>query len=84
MLPFVRIKYSGDYADAVDGICERMGTVRNGIAHSRLDLHFDAIHLSDIKIVEELLYAMRLRHCHVKIDAIRKSINGIFRENIAL
>lgn len=84
MLPFVRIKYSGDYADAVDGICERMGAVRNGIAHSRLDLHFDAIHLSDIKIVEELLYAMRLRHCHVKIDAIRKSINGIFRENIAL
>lgn len=84
MLPFVRLKYSGTYSESVDGICERMGTVRNGIAHSRLDLRFDAIHLSDIKIVEELIYAIRLKRCGIKYEDIQKSINRIFMENIAL
>lgn len=83
MLPFVRIKYGGNYLDVIDGICERMGTVRNGIAHSRLDLRFDAIHLCDIKIVEELLYAIRLKKCHLNTSEIQKSINCVFRENIA-
>lgn len=84
MLPFICLKYNENYDVAIDGICERMGIVRNGIAHSRLDLQFDAIHLSDIKIVEELLYAIRLKHCHIKTVDIQKSINGIFRENIAI
>lgn len=83
MLPFVKIKYGGNYLDVIDGICERMGTVRNGIAHSRLDLRFDAIHLCDIKIVEELLYAIRLKKCHLNTSEIQKSINCVFRENIA-
>ena len=29
--------------------------------HDKLNWHFDAIHLSDISIVEELLYAMILK-----------------------
>jgi hypothetical protein len=84
MVPFVRNKYSGTYDDAINGVCERMGAVRNGIAHSRLDLRFDAIHLSDIKIVEELLYAIRLKQCDIETEKIQKSINDIFRENIAI
>ncbi len=84
MLPFISLKYNENCDDAIDGICERMGTVRNGIAHSRLDMQFDAIHLSDIKIVEELLYAIRLKHCHIKTVDIQRCINGIFRENIAI
>ena len=84
MMPFVRIKYDGTYTDIIDGICERMGIVRNGIAHSRLDLHFDAIHLCDIKIVEELLYAMRLKKCHLSATEILQSIKRIFRESITI
>lgn len=84
MMPFVRLKYAGTYDDTIDGISERMGAVRNGIAHSHLDLRFDAIHLSDIKIVEELLYAIRMKQCHIKTVDIQKSINSIFRENIAI
>lgn len=84
MMPFVRSKYKGEYDNAINGICERMGAVRNGIAHSRLDMRFDAIHLSDIKIVEELLYAIRLKQCYIKVREIQRSINNIFRENIAI
>ena len=29
-----------------------MNTVRNGIAHSRLDLNLEAVHLSDLKIID--------------------------------
>ena len=84
MLPFIALNYNENCDDAIDGICERMGAVRNGIAHSRLDLQFDAIHLSDIKIIEELLYAIRLKRCYIKTVDIQRCINCIFRENIAI
>jgi hypothetical protein len=84
MLPFIRLKYGEPIDQAIDGISERMGVVRNGIAHSKLDLHFDAIHLCDIKIVEELLYAMRLKNCRLKTKEIQRGINNLFRENIAI
>lgn len=51
-------KYAGALDVTIEEICDRMNTVRNGIAHSRLDLNLEAIHLSDLKIIEELLYAM--------------------------
>ena len=60
MTPFLKKRYIGSYPEMVHNLSARMGDFRNGIAHSRLDLHFEAIHLSDIKIVEELLYAATL------------------------
>ena len=50
----------------IEEICDRMNTVRNGIAHSRLNLNLEAIHLSDLKIIEELLYAMRFQDTFFK------------------
>ena len=84
MIPFVQRKYASNYEEAVDGISERMGTVRNGIAHSRLDLQLDAIHLSDIRIVQELSYAIRLKNMHLSTKETQKAINKLFGENFAI
>ena len=67
--------------DAVNEIVFRMGEVRNGIAHNRLDFHFDAVHLTDIKVVEELLYAMRLKELGISDESIKKGIDALFQEN---
>ena len=84
MLPFIRRKYVNNYEEAVDGISERMGTVRNGIAHSRLDFKIDAIHLSDLRIVQEILYVIRLKNMHLSTKEIQKAINKLFGENFAI
>ena len=84
MKPFVGKKYHGEYEEVVEGISSRMGEVRNGIAHDKLDWHFDAIHLCDIKIVEELLYAMILKDLHLDSKKIQKGINDLFDENFAI
>lgn len=82
--PFIKKRYAGEYEETITELSSRMGEVRNGIAHSRLDLHFDAVHLCDIKIVEELLYAMRLKKLRLKTSEIQKAINDLFIEHIAL
>lgn len=84
MKPFLNKHYKGTYEDSSSSLSTRMGEVRNGIAHSRLDLHFDAIHLSDIRIVEELLYAMRLKKLQLKTFDIQKAINDLFSENMPI
>ena len=81
---FVTSKYPGSYMDIIDGISSRMGEVRNGIAHSRLDLHFDAIHLADIRVIEELIYAIRLKNISVSPLDCKKAINRLFAENFGL
>ncbi|WP_125116787.1 hypothetical protein [Agathobaculum sp. Marseille-P7918] len=82
--PFTKKRYAGEYEEIISNLSSRMGEVRNGIAHSRLDLHFDAVHLCDIKIVEELLYAMRLKKLRLKTPEIQKAINNLFIEHISL
>ena len=62
----------------------RVGEIRNGIAHSKMNFELDAIHLADIKIIEELNYAIRLKKAGVPDNNIRKGINALFKENIAL
>ena len=51
-----------------------MNTVRNGIAHSRLDLNLEAVHLSDLKIIEELL----------DTKSIQIGIKRLFGERISI
>lgn len=84
MEPFVRKRYKGEFEEAVDGIGERMGEIRNGLAHSRLSLQFEAIHLDDLNIVEELLYAMRLKTILYDTTIVQKGINNLFGENFAI
>lgn len=84
MEPFIRSRYDGALDVTIEEICDRMNTVRNGIAHSRLDLNLEAIHLSDLKIIEELLYAMRFQYLHIDSRPIRIGIKKLFGENIAV
>ena len=58
--------------------------MRNGIAHNKMDFDFAPVHLSDIKIIEELLYVMRLTDIGVTEENCRHIINELFDENIAL
>lgn len=82
--PFIRKKYEGEIEDVINGIGKRMGNCRNGIAHGRLDFLIDPINLDDIKIIEELLYAMRLKSLSIDSTAIQKAINSLFCENMMI
>lgn len=78
---FTEKYYDGTFEEVVDSISYRMGALRNGIAHSRLDLELDAIHLSDVHIMEELLYIIRLKKLNVSEQKIKIAISALFDEN---
>lgn len=84
MEPFVTRYYNGTYEDIIEDISISVNGLRNGVAHSRLDMKLEAHHLTDIKIVEEMLYAVRLKSIGTDETIIKKVINELFGENIAL
>ncbi|SKA70306.1 hypothetical protein SAMN02745111_02001 [Eubacterium uniforme] len=84
MKPFICRNYKGYTDEIVKGICDRVGEIRNGIAHSKMDFTLDAVHLTDTKIIEELTYAIRLKKARISNELIKKGINALFNENIAL
>ena len=84
MEPFVIRNYNSSkelYEKIASKISERMGIIRNGLAHSRLDLRFEAIHIVDIKTVEELIYAIRLKRIGVKPEDAQKAIGKLFGDS---
>ena len=84
LMPFIRHNYMGEYDEVVSDISERMHLLRNGLVHSRLDIKLEAIHLADIKSMEELLYAMRLKDLEMNPNKIQSAINKLFKENLAI
>ena len=84
MEPFIKANYSKDLHEVIRDLSGRVGEIRNGIAHSKMDFELDAIHLADIKIIEELIYAIRLKKAGVPDSKIMKGINVLFKENIAI
>ena len=82
MEPFVRKKYQSEFNEAVEGIGKRMGDMRNGLAHSDLFLRLEPIHLIDLKIVEELIYAMRLKTILQDPAIVQKGISNLFGESL--
>ena len=58
--------------------------LRNGIAHSRIDMNIEPRNLTDIKFVEEMIYVIRLKKLGLNENVIKKIINSLFRENIPL
>lgn len=80
MEPFINVVYKDNFEEAVDNISERMGSVRNGFMHSRLDLKIEAIHLEDIRIVEKLTYAIRLKTFEEDNKKIYNEIKKLFGE----
>lgn len=81
MTPFIA-KYYPDASEMQEkiiiGISKRMGRLRNDLAHSNLDAEITPVNLSDIKMMEELIYAMRLKYMGFEPDGIRKAIGRLF------
>ena len=65
-------------------INDYINSLRNGVAHSRLDLELEPRNLTDIKFVEELLYVIRLKTLGIDEIIIQKAINQLFHENLAI
>ena len=84
MEPFISANYNEEMKDVIKELSIRVGEIRNGIAHSKMDFELDAIHLTDIKIIEELIYAIRLKKTGLSEINIKKGINAIFMENILI
>lgn len=84
MYPFVVRRYEGDYENIIDEVSISINSLRNGVAHSRLDLELEPRHLTDIKFVEELLYVIRLKSLGIGEIIIQKAINQLFHENLAI
>lgn len=84
MKPFVTKNYSGYSEEILQGISDRVGEIRNGIAHSKTNFKLDAIHLTDTKIMEELTYAIRLKKAGISDDNAIKGINALFGENLVI
>lgn len=84
MEPFIKRKFDGTYEEIIEDVSESINSLRNGVAHSRLDLELEAKHLTEIKIVEEMLYAIRLKKVGIDEAIIQKAINELFGENFAI
>jgi len=80
--PFVKKHFKGSYKRITEDVSANINELRNGIAHSRLDLRIKARHLAEIKLVEEMFYVVRLKKMGIKDEAIQKSINDLFQENL--
>lgn len=68
------------YEKLAEEISRRVGELRNNLAHDKLDWSFEAIQISDIKVVEELLYATRLKQIGLERDKIQKAMKKLFQE----
>lgn len=84
MEPFITRRFEGTYEEIIEDVSFNVNSLRNGIAHSRLDMELEARHITDIKFVEEMLYVIRLKKIGIEDAVIQKSINELFRENITL
>lgn len=81
---FLIDEYGKKYEEHLDEICARVNKLRNDMAHGNLDLRFDPKHIGDLKMVEQLLYAMRLKAIGVEERNIQNAINTIFKCNLSL
>lgn len=82
MEPFVKKHFKGSYRKITEDVSTNINELRNGIAHSRLNLKIKARNLTDIKLVEEMFYVVRLKKMGIKDEVIQKSINDLFQENV--
>lgn len=70
--------YGLDNEKLISDIAERMRVLRNDFAHGNLDIELRPAHLSDLKILEMLLYVMRLDSIKLEDYEIKRSIKQLF------
>jgi hypothetical protein len=83
MRPFCNYYKEGSYFDIIENISSRISNIRNLIGHGKLDFEMSLINLKDVKIIEKLIYAIRLKKIGVNDVDIKKAINDLFLCNIA-
>lgn len=81
---FIKKCFDESYEEAVEGISESINKLRNGIAHSRLDMEIEPRHITDIKLIEEMLYVIRLKKLGIEVSVIQKVINELFGVGIII
>jgi hypothetical protein len=80
--PFLSHHYHTATDDYMSDIADRMKQMRNDAVHGNIDLQVDPINMSDFKIIEILLYVMRLNYIGVKPKNIQQMICNLFGYNI--
>lgn len=56
----------------------RVNTIRNQMAHGKLDINYKPINSNDIYLIELLLYSMALKHIGLRDDLIISKIKCLF------
>ncbi|MCH5275047.1 MAG: hypothetical protein J1E65_04345 [Lachnospiraceae bacterium] len=84
LYPFLSHDYSDYNSEMIEDIADRMNALRNDSAHGNIDLEIQPIHISDFATLENLLYAMRLKHAGVDLTDIRKGIRDLKNYNIMI
>ncbi len=82
MKPFVTKRFDGTYEEIIDEVSISINNLRNGIAHNKLDFEIEARNIAEIKIVERLLYAIRLKNLGLDPKDIQLSISELFGEKV--
>ena len=63
---------------------QRLAGQRNSFAHGDLDKDFIGLSLLDLIYLEQVVYAMQLKHYGVQDVEIQKSINELFHLGFAI
>ncbi|MDY4693730.1 MAG: hypothetical protein SO401_09345 [Blautia sp.] len=75
--PFIDAAYKNGFSELKDGIPERCNDIRNGFMHSRLDLELEPVNISDINILEILIYVIVLKQ-YIEADKVKDAVNDLF------
>lgn len=76
----IQHRYSAKIDDVREDICSRMSLFRNRLAHGNMNHDIEAIELTDLFIIQVMIYALRLRSIDLKDDEILKCIESLFGE----
>ncbi len=75
---FIVREYGKNTPSIVKKCGERLNALRNAFAHGNMDYEIIPEHLSDLKIIEILFYAMQLRSIGMEDQEAKKAICGLF------
>jgi len=81
LLPFIKKDY-GEDAVAIDQIPDRMNQIRNDLAHCNIGLNLQPLNLIDLRIMELIIYAIRLKFVGISDINIKQGLNDLFGYNI--
>ncbi len=82
MEPFIKNHYYDRQNRSIKRISKRIGILRNGFAHCRPDLKIKEINLEDIKMVERLIYVLRLKTMGFNDTDCQYAVASLFKESI--